>query len=109
MFDIIQLNEKLLPELKDIARKLNIDNFDNLKKQDLVYKILDHQALNPEIDFKGLGIDIPRPEPAKKERVRKETVREPREPREPREKPEAKTVAPAEVKVPPPTEKISRP
>lgn len=47
MFDIIQLNETLLPELKEIAKKLDIDNFDNLKKQDLVYKILDHQALNP--------------------------------------------------------------
>jgi transcription termination factor Rho len=86
MFDIIQLNEKLLPELKDIARKLSIDNFDNLKKQDLVYKILDHQALNPEIDFAGLGIDLPsRPETVKKERVKKE----------PREKPEAKPRAEA--------------
>ncbi|MBL7923894.1 MAG: transcription termination factor Rho, partial [Bacteroidia bacterium] len=69
MFDIIQLNEKLLPELKDIARKLSIDNFDHLKKQDLVYKILDHQALNPEIDFDALGIDLPvKAEPAKKAR-----------------------------------------
>jgi transcription termination factor Rho len=59
MFDILQLNEKLLPELKEIAKKLQIDNYENLKKQDLVYKILDHQALNPEIDFKQLGIDIP--------------------------------------------------
>jgi transcription termination factor Rho len=86
MFDIIQLNEKLLPELKDIARKMNIDNFDSLKKQDLVYKILDHQALNPEIDFAGLGIDLPaRPETIKKERVK----------REPKEKPEAKPRAEA--------------
>jgi transcription termination factor Rho len=59
MFDIIQLNEKLLPELKDIAKKLKIESFENLKKQDLVYKILDHQALNPEINFTALGIDMP--------------------------------------------------
>ena len=59
MFDILQLNEKLLPELKEIAKKLKIDNYESLKKQDLVYKILDHQALNPEIDFKVLGIVIP--------------------------------------------------
>ena len=52
MFDIIQLNEKLLPELKDLARKLQIDGSDGLKKQDLIYKILDHQALNPDINFK---------------------------------------------------------
>ena len=67
MLDIIQLNEKLLPELKEIARKMNIDNFENLKKQDLVYKILDHQALHPEIDFSALGIEVPaKAEPAKK-------------------------------------------
>lgn len=70
MFDIIQLNEKLLPELKDIARKLQIENFDHLKKQDLVYKILDHQSLNPEINFESLGIEIPdKAEPVKKPRA----------------------------------------
>ena len=69
MFDIIQLNEKHLPELKDIARKLSIENFENLKKQDLVYKILDHQALNPEINFEALGIEIPeKPESPKRGR-----------------------------------------
>lgn len=72
MFDIIQLNEKHLPELKDIARKMSIENFDHLKKQDLVYKILDHQALNPEINFEALGIDVPvKAEPAKKPRATK--------------------------------------
>ncbi|MBL0342588.1 MAG: transcription termination factor Rho [Bacteroidetes bacterium] len=49
MYDIISLNEKLLPELKEIAKKLSIVGVDGLKKQDLIYKILDHQALNPEI------------------------------------------------------------
>ena len=72
MFDILQLNEKLLPELKEIAKKLKIDNYESLKKQDLVYKILDHQALNPEIDFKQLGIDIPAAEkPARETKSRK--------------------------------------
>ncbi len=49
MYDIIALNEKLLPELKEIAKKLSIVGVDGLKKQDLIYKILDHQALSPEI------------------------------------------------------------
>ena len=72
MFDILQLNEKLLPELKEIAKKLKIDNYESLKKQDLVYKILDHQALNPEIDFKLLGIDVPAiDKPVKEVRSRK--------------------------------------
>ncbi|NNM15228.1 MAG: transcription termination factor Rho [Bacteroidia bacterium] len=47
MYDILELNDKLLPELKEIAKELNLEKFDSLKKQDLVYKILDHQALNP--------------------------------------------------------------
>jgi transcription termination factor Rho len=71
MFDIIQLNEKLLPELKEIAKKLKIESFENLKKQDLVYKILDHQALNPEINFAELGIEVPQKhEPVKAHRGR---------------------------------------
>ncbi len=95
MFDIIQLNEKLLPELKEIAKKLEIENFESLKKQDLVYKILDHQALNPEIDFAKLGIEIPVEKPT---RSRKKEIepKEPKEPREPKEKVE-KEKAPTPV------------
>lgn len=51
MYDIIELNEKLVNELRDIAKELNIDKYDSLKKQDLIYKILDHQALNPSKDI----------------------------------------------------------
>ncbi len=47
MYDIIELNNKLLEELKDIARGLNIPKYDGMKKQDLIYQILDYQALNP--------------------------------------------------------------
>lgn len=47
MYDIIELNGKLLADLKEIAKELNIKRINNLKKQDLIYKILDHQALNP--------------------------------------------------------------
>jgi transcription termination factor Rho len=47
MYDIIELNNKLINELKEIARLMNIPNFDELRKQELVYKILDQQALNP--------------------------------------------------------------
>jgi len=47
MYDIIELNGKLLADLKEIAKGLNIKKVNNLKKQDLIYQILDHQALNP--------------------------------------------------------------
>ncbi|MEI6898848.1 MAG: transcription termination factor Rho [Bacteroidota bacterium] len=47
MYDIISLDSKELPEIKDIARQLNIPKFEKLTKQELIYKILDFQALNP--------------------------------------------------------------
>ena len=45
MYDILQLNDKLVPELKEIAQKLSIKGYNKLTKQDLIYKILDEQAL----------------------------------------------------------------
>ena len=48
MFDISKLKEKKLTELQEIAKELKISKYKTLKKLDLVYKILDHQASNPE-------------------------------------------------------------
>jgi len=45
MYDILQLNDMLVPELLDIAEQLKIPNAKKLNKQDLVYKILDGQAI----------------------------------------------------------------
>ncbi len=45
MYDILELSKKLLPELREIAKELNIKKAETLKKQDLVYKILDQQAI----------------------------------------------------------------
>ncbi|MDG2052723.1 MAG: transcription termination factor Rho [Flavobacteriaceae bacterium] len=47
MFEISELKAKLLPELQEIARASGVPKFRSLKKLDLVYKILDHQAANP--------------------------------------------------------------
>ena len=47
MYDIIELNKKLVNELRDIAKELDIKKADKLKKEDLVYQILDQQAINP--------------------------------------------------------------
>lgn len=44
MYDILQLNDMLVPELLDIAEQLNIPNAKKSDKQDLIYKILDKQA-----------------------------------------------------------------
>jgi transcription termination factor Rho len=47
MYDIIELNSKTLSELREIAKELNIPKSESFKKQELIYKILDHQAINP--------------------------------------------------------------
>jgi transcription termination factor Rho len=52
MFEISKLKELKLPELQEIAEKLSISKFKSLKKLDLVYKILDHQADNPSEETK---------------------------------------------------------
>lgn len=45
MYDILQLNDMLVPELLDIAEQLKISNAKKLDKQELIYKILDKQAV----------------------------------------------------------------
>jgi len=45
MYDILQLNDKLVTELKEIAQRIGVKGYNKMLKQDLVYKILDEQAL----------------------------------------------------------------
>jgi transcription termination factor Rho len=59
MYDIVSLNEMILPELQEIAQNMNIIDFKKLKKQDLVYKILEVQATT---------VIIPEPKPEKRRR-----------------------------------------
>lgn len=48
MYDIYGLNEKSLVELKEIAIQLGIENID-ITKEELVYSIIDHQAVHPDV------------------------------------------------------------
>jgi transcription termination factor Rho len=80
MYDILQLNDMLVPELLDIAEKLDIPNSKKLDKQSLIYKILDKQAVIASED-QGNGDE-------KKGRKRKAAVPKKEEP--------ASTPAPAE-------------
>ncbi len=63
MYDIIELNDKSLEELYVIAENLNISKVKSYTKSDLVYKILDEQAIQ------GTG------RPARKPRTRITTVK----------------------------------
>ncbi len=63
MYDISQLNEMLVPELQDIADQLSIPHAPKPDKQDLIYKILDRQAVA------GNGTKAPSPERGKRKRI----------------------------------------
>lgn len=58
-YDILQLNDMLVPELLDIAESMGITDAKKIGKQDLVYRILDKQALKA-------SEDTPAEEPKKK-------------------------------------------
>jgi transcription termination factor Rho len=82
MYDIIELNSKSAEELKEIAAKLNLENYKKLEKQELIYKILDYQALHPApAVFQEAKAEPP---------VRKKRGRKPKQP----QKPEAEAPAP---------------
>jgi transcription termination factor Rho len=81
MYDIISLDSKELSEIRVIAKQFNIPKVDKLEKQDLIYKILDHQALNPTPEI----LSQEKQEQVKpfRGRPRKEQDTKPLEPREP--------------------------
>ena len=49
MFDIEVLKEMKLSDLQEIAKVAKINKYRSLKKDDLVYMILDLQAAKPEV------------------------------------------------------------
>lgn len=61
-YNILELNEKLLPELQSIAEELGIKKIKALKKSELVYRILDEQA----ISFAGIQVEKEKEKEAKK-------------------------------------------
>ena len=61
-YNILELNEKLLPELQSIAEELGIKKIKALKKNELVYRILDEQA----ISFAGIQVEKEKEKEAKK-------------------------------------------
>ncbi len=45
MLDILQLNDMLVPELRELAEQIGLSGYKRLNKQELIHKILDHQAV----------------------------------------------------------------
>ncbi len=78
MYTIDDLNVRLLSELKEIAEDMGVKNAKKLAKQDLIYKILDQQAVAgesaaktaPATQIETLSQDMPT-EPERKMRPRR--------------------------------------
>ncbi len=47
MYNIGGLNQKLISELREIAEKFKVKHYRTLSKEELIYKILDQQAITP--------------------------------------------------------------
>ena len=71
MYDILQLNDMLVPELLDIAEQQNISDAKTLEKQELIYKILDKQSAMNNIEKKPAE-----PEKPKRKRIVKTIAEE---------------------------------
>ena len=75
MYNIVELNDKLLAELKVIAKEMCLKKVDALKKEDLIYKILDQQAI--DIAGKKMAAKAEEAAPKKKKTTRAETKKAP--------------------------------
>jgi len=70
MYNILELREKELVELKKIAADMKIKRYESLSKDELVYRILDEQAISKAAEQKDTTNDD---EEAKKRRMRMKT------------------------------------
>ena len=102
MFEISQLKEKKLSELQDIAKELSVPKYRSLKKLDLVYQILDHQASNPQTVIAVKDANQP------KEVKPRKRVQKPR-PNQPKAKVQANIPNPTEKTEEPQKEKQAQP
>ena len=75
MYDILQLNEMLVPELKDIAENLGMKSYKRLSKKDLIYRILDEQAVTDKV------IEAPAKPAAQEEPKQQKKEHKPRAPK----------------------------
>jgi len=73
-YNIIELNEKQLPELQEIAEGLGLKKLKALSKQELIYRILDEQA----VSLAGLQVEKEKEKEARKMEQKKKRGRKPK-------------------------------
>ena len=72
MYEISTLKEKKLADLQEIAKKVGLKRTTGLKKQDLIYQIIDYVSANPQGEEKPAQEEAPKKKrPEKRERVAK--------------------------------------
>lgn len=74
MYNILELREKELVELKKIAADMKIKRYESLLKDELVYRILDEQAISKAAEQKETANDD---DESKKRRMRMKTPNKP--------------------------------
>ena len=84
MYNIEDLNVRLLSELREIADSMGVKGYKRLTKQDLIYSILDQQAVTPEKDLPKVAKPAEGEEKPKKRgrRPKRENVQETSEKKE---------------------------
>ena len=105
MYNIFELNEKSLDDLKIIATEMGIDD-ENRDRTQLIYDIIDHQVDHPDIKKNDKPKkkqkpknDKPEPKPESKPEPKPEpksqpVEKAPKEPKKPKEEPVKEPVAP---------------
>lgn len=104
MFDISELKEMKLPELQEIAKNAKINRYRTLKKDELIYQILDHQAADPDlIKTAAKDVTIESTKQGEKPPVEKEAVAPP-QPKKPQRQHVERTNEEEQVKAATPVE-----
>ena len=80
MYDISSLKEQKLADLQEIAKKLGLKRSSGLKKQDLIYQIIDYVSANPPESEKK-----ERPAEKKEQRPKRPSSKQREEKQQPRE------------------------
>ncbi len=90
MYNIDDLNVKLLSELREIAETMQIKSVKKFTKQDLIYKILDQQAILPDEELPAEEVEkkekkkkveekkeeTAKAEPKKRKRIKRQNVKQ---------------------------------
>jgi len=74
MLDAIELSKKLVSELRELAKSLNVSSYDTLKKDDLIQKILEVEPLNENSSIVNSEGNILLTKPKRKRKIAEQVL-----------------------------------